>query len=83
MGLEWSSAAGCDEMNPRQNEIAFERATRDYYFARTGRDWSGLSPMGRQGWRATLGREARRTDEWIARQVAESEKAISNERDGR
>lgn len=50
-------------MNFRRNEIAFERAARDYYTTCTGReDWSALSPLARDGWRRALEREAEAMD---------------------
>ena len=47
----------------RANEIAFERAARDYYLAVTGRaNWSDIPPRDRARFRSQLEQAARRFD---------------------
>jgi len=60
--------------NFRANEIAFERAARDYYLARTGRaDWSEISPPLRAYYRQELARAANELDAEITRLVEEAD----------
>lgn len=70
-------------LDVRRNELAFERAARDYYLVQTGkRDWPEITPEMRAYYRHRLAAAANEIDEWIFQQVAENEKALPNKREG-